>query len=254
MGVVIGSRPAEESLSEDPSHFFICYSSRDQATALEVVQFLEAGGLRCWISARDILPGYNYQESIVAALEAADGLVFLFSEASNASAEIRKELSLAASSNRPVFPLRLSPVKPSGALRYELATRQWIDIFPNREKALGTLARSMRQVLAEVREPRLTAHSATPSEAAPRHPSPGMPPAGADARPPPTPIIAPGGAQFEAIRALLARHIGPIAKVYVQKAAAEARTREEFCERLAACISASRDRTAFVKAVRTHLA
>ena len=241
-------------MSEDPSHFFICYSSKDQATALQVVQFLEAEGLKCWISARDILPGHNYQESIVAALEAADGLVFLFSEASNASAEIRKELSLAASGNRPVFPLRLSPVKPSGALRYELATRQWIDMFPDREKALGTLARTMHQGLAEVGQYGATARPVTPSEAAPRHPSNGMVLAGTDARPPTTLIIAPGGAQFEAIRALLARHIGPIAKVYVQKAAAEARTREEFCERLATHISASPDRTAFLKAVRTHLA
>ena len=143
---MVASRP-RNIFSEDPSHLFICFSSKDQATALQVVQFLEAEDLKCWISSRDILPGDNYQESIVTALEGARGIVFLFSEASSASAEIRKELSLAGSS-RPVFPLRLSPVTPTGALRYELATSQWIDIFPDREKALATLARTVRQVLA----------------------------------------------------------------------------------------------------------
>jgi hypothetical protein len=44
------------------------------------------------------------------------------------------------------------------------------------------------------------------------------------------------------------------AKIYIQNAAAEARTTEEFCERLAAQVSAPADRTAFLKAVRIHLA
>jgi len=68
------------------------------------------------------------------------------------------------------------------------------------------------------------------------------------------PIIAPDSAEFEAIRSLLAQHIGPIAKIYILNAAAEARTTEDFCERLAANVSGPADRTAFLKAVRIHLA
>ncbi len=112
------------------SHIFICFSSKDEAIARGVVAFLESAGLKCWISLRDVQPGENYQESIVRAIEAAQGIVFLFSESSNLSGEIRKELSIGGSINVPVFPLRLSPVAPTGALRYELATRQYIDIFP----------------------------------------------------------------------------------------------------------------------------
>jgi hypothetical protein len=239
-------------LSEDPTHLFICFSSKDQATASEVVRFLETEGLKCWISSRDILPGDNYQECIVTALESAHGIVFLFSEASRASGEIRKELSLAASANKPIFPLRLSPVMPTGALRYELATHQWIDIFPAPNDALGTVVRTVRQVLAasaRIGEERPVAHSSAAafSDPPPRAPPPGMPLPG-------TPIIAAGGVEFEAIRELLARHIGPIAKIYLQKAAAEARTEEDFCERLATYITASADRTAFLKAIRTRLA
>src|SRR5215813_6743818 len=103
---------------DESAHIFICFSSKDESTARKVVEFLEADGLRCWISSRDVPPGQNYQETIVQALEHANGVVFLFSENSNASGEIKKELALSGASNVPVFPLRLSPIQPSGALRY----------------------------------------------------------------------------------------------------------------------------------------
>jgi hypothetical protein len=191
-------------LSEDPTHLFICFSSRDQATALEVVEFLEVDGLKCWISSRDVLPGDNYQESIVTALEGARCVVFLFSEASIASGEIRKELSLASSGNKPILPLRLSPVMPTGALRYELATHQWIDIFPDREKALGILVRRVRQVLGtaaavEAYRPAAPVVAAARVDPTPRAPPSGTPPPGAGTRPPGMPIIAAGGGAFEAV-------------------------------------------------------
>ena len=244
-------------MSEDLSHLFISFSSKDQTIALEVVEFLEAEGLKCWISSRDILPGDNYQESIVTALEAAHGIVFLFSESSIASGEIKKELSLASSGGKPILPLRLSPVMPTGALRYELATHQWIDIFPDRQKALGRLVRTVRQILAARAGVAGRLVGTQTERIAPPNPTSGDLSSGisvaGDARPG-TPIIAIGGAEFDAIRELLARHIGPIAKVYVQQAATEARTTEDFCERLAAQISASADRTQFLKAVRSHFA
>ncbi len=135
-------------MSEPASHLFICFSSRDEAVAREVVEVLEANGLACWISLRNVSAGQNYQEAIVQAIEAALGIVFLFSESSSKSGEIKKELSIGASLNVPVFPVRLSPVLPSGALRYELAIRQWIDIFPERRDALGRLAETIKKTIA----------------------------------------------------------------------------------------------------------
>ena len=87
---------------------------------------------------------------------------------------------------------------------------------------------------------------ASPAEATP---SPGK----KRARKARAPIVAPGSPEFEAIRVLLARHIGPIAKVFVQKAATEARAPDDFCERLAAHVSAPSDRAAFLQAARAQL-
>lgn len=231
-------------------HIFICFSSKDVAVAHQVVEFLEADGLPCWISTRDVGPGQNYQETIVMALEGARAIVFLFSEFSNASGGIKKELSIGASTSIPVFPLRLSPIAPSGALRYELATRQWIDIFPDRENALSRLAEAIRR--SDVAEPADVATAAATADPAPEPPPPK--PAPRRARKIREPIVAPASEEFEAIRALLARHIGPIAKVLVAKAASQACTPHDFCEQLAAHVGAPADSAAFLRAVRAKLA
>src|ERR1700704_6486248 len=226
------------------SQLFICFSSKDQATAVEVVAFLEARGLPCWISARDVPTGQNYQETIVHALERARGIVFLFSEFSNESGGIRKELSSGGSINAPVFPLRLAPITPTGALRYELATRQWIDIFPDKERALAKLVDTIQRTVPGPR-PADSDRSAdgTPAQVA-------RPPIAVAGR---SPIVAAGSADFEAIRARLARHVGPIAKVFVQKAAADARSPDDFCERLATHVQAPAERGAFLQAARARL-
>jgi hypothetical protein len=233
------------------SHIFICFSSKDEAVAREVVEALEADGLKCWISFRDVLPGQNYQEAIVRALEAASGIAFLFSENSNKSLEINKELSIGGSLSVPVFPLRLSPIAPSGALRYELAIRQWIDIFPHRRYALTRLAQTIKKALdgpaeGEADLPPRPEPAAAKNALGKR--------AAVKKAPPRAPIIASGTPQFEAIRALLARHIGPIAKLFVERAAGEARTPDEFCEQLATHVAVQADRNAFVQALRKQLA
>jgi hypothetical protein len=225
---------------------FICFSSKDEATARRVVSFLEGRGVRCWISVRDVEPGQNYQEAIVQALESAKAIVFLFSENSAKSGEIKKELSLGSGGSIALIPLRLDPVLPSGALRYELATRQWIDAFPNLEDAFGKLLNAVRDALrgqagepsgpAELGGGEANARASMPVSATR------------------TQIVSPGSDEFEAIRSLLARHIGPIAKVMVQKASNDARSLDEFCERLGAHVQAPNDRVAFVKAARAKLA
>jgi TIR domain len=226
-------------------HIFICYSSKDESIALEVVGFLERRGIACWISQRDVEASENYQSAIVRALESAKGIVFLFSESSAPSGEVTKELSIAGSLKLPVFPLRLSPITPTGALRYELATRQWVDFFPDQERALTRLADTIERVLAGTTK--AEAGGANTHARVERAPVAAAQPASR------APIVAAGSEEFEAIRLLLARHIGPIAKVLVQKAAAEASSPGDFGERLAAHLKVPGERAAFVQAVQARL-
>jgi hypothetical protein len=178
--------------------------------------------------------------------------MFLLSEFSNTTGEVKKELSLASSFDIPVIPLRLTPTTPNAALQYELSTRQWIDAFPHLEAALD-------KAVAAVRETLLiggTAQEASRSKIKPRTTKPSPKPRPGEAAappPPPPPIVAPGSEAFEAIRALLAHHVGPIAKILVQKAAADAQSIDAFCEQLASHVHPAPERAKFVRAARQRL-
>lgn len=122
---------------------FVSHSSLDSAAAQAVVDAIEARGRPCWIASRDVLPGENYQQSIDAAIERSSAMVLIFSRNADNSDEIKKELSLASMKRLPVFPVRIEDLKPSGGLRYELATRQWIDAFRNWDGAMNRLAKQL---------------------------------------------------------------------------------------------------------------
>jgi serine/threonine-protein kinase len=152
-------------------------------------------------------------------------------------------------------------VLPTGALRYELATRQWIDLFEDPKQALGKLADTINRSLggsAPAKDVSLGTPHAAPSAITtpPALPSGQLEnPEAAKKRPRKKrePLLAPDSAEFEAVRAMLARHIGPIAKVLVQKAASEEKSLEELCVRLAAHVTAPPERAKFLQDARARL-
>jgi len=142
---------------------FISYATADRKQAVNVCDALERRGVECWIAARDVAPGENYQEAIVRALRGADAMALVFSGAANDSDEIKKELSLASRYGTPVIALRIQDVEPTDAFAYELSTRQWIDAFrgPGRSgKAIDLLASRIGQIAArKPAEPGVAAHA-----------------------------------------------------------------------------------------------
>ena len=132
---------------DDPAFapVFISYATTDRAEALKVCKAIERRETKCWISMRDVPPGANYQEAIVQALRTARAVVLIFSDAANASDEIKKELSLASRYRVPVIALRLKDVDPSDAFAYELSTRQWIDAFDGWDKSIDLLVSRIAQ-------------------------------------------------------------------------------------------------------------
>jgi formylglycine-generating enzyme required for sulfatase activity len=127
---------------------FISHSSRDLKPVRALVEALEARGIGCWLSERDIAAGDNYGDSIVDAIEKASAMVLVFSVNADNSDEIKKEIALASQRRITVVPVRIAEVTPSKMFRYELATRNWIDLFPNREEGLAKLADRLASILA----------------------------------------------------------------------------------------------------------
>jgi TIR domain len=118
---------------------FISHSSKDRKVAQTICIALENRGLACWMAGRNVGPGENFQEAIVRAIRAAKVMVLVFTDNANNSGEIKKELALASHHNLTVIPARVEDVVPSEAFAYELATRQWIDLFENWEDEIERL-------------------------------------------------------------------------------------------------------------------
>jgi hypothetical protein len=129
------------------SPIFLSYSSKDHAIAETICNALENRGLTCWMSSRDIQPGENFQVSIIRAIRSASMMVMVFSGNSNNSDEVKKEIALAGQHKLLVVPVRVEDVVPEEAFQYELATRQWIDLFENWEQAIERLATQIRSVI-----------------------------------------------------------------------------------------------------------
>jgi hypothetical protein len=157
------------------STIFISHSSKDQKVASAICAALESRGLKCWLASRDVGAGDNFQESIVNAIQSAKVMVLVFTDNANNSAEIKKELALASQNKLAVIPARAEDVVPTAALAYELATRQWINLFQDWENEIENLCARVRQIVP------VPAPATSQSQPATQPPSP--PPAAAADKP-----------------------------------------------------------------------
>jgi hypothetical protein len=129
---------------------FISYAHEDRTVANAVVATLESRGIRCWISPRDILPGEDWGEAIIDAIQEAHALVLVFSSHSNESDQIKREVERAVHQGLAVIPLRIEDVLPSKTLEYFISTQHWLDaLTPPLEDHLAHLADTITVLLAK---------------------------------------------------------------------------------------------------------
>jgi|SRR5450755_200483 TIR domain len=79
-GTLASSQTASEmpgpTVAERASRpIFLSYASHDAETARSICQFLESHGAPCWMAPRDVKPGAQYADAIVAAINEANALV-----------------------------------------------------------------------------------------------------------------------------------------------------------------------------------
>jgi hypothetical protein len=152
---------------------FISFASKDVKVAMTLCSALESRGFSCWIAARDIEPGANFQSAIVQALRSAKVMLLVFTANSNTSEEMTKELALASQRKLIVIPIRVEDVTPNDAFAYEFATRQWIDAFADWEVSIDQLSRRISQSLkVEEGSPPVEALAAEPVAPEPAPPAP----------------------------------------------------------------------------------
>jgi len=128
---------------------FICYAAHDKAVAEAICDALESRHIKCWIAPRDVLPGTEWAETIVDALDGSRVLVLVLSSSSNTSPQVIREVGRAASNGTPILPLRIDDVAPSKAMDYFISSHQWLYAQTGPlKKHLQRLADTVQQILA----------------------------------------------------------------------------------------------------------
>ncbi|MGQ0628954.1 MAG: toll/interleukin-1 receptor domain-containing protein [Phycisphaerales bacterium] len=110
---------------------FISYAHQDFPLAESLCLGLEARGIRCAIAPRDIPPGEAYGAWIARTIAGVRVVVLMLSSSSNASSMVMRELERAASLAKPLIPVRLEDIAPSGEMAF----------FVGREHRLDALSR-----------------------------------------------------------------------------------------------------------------
>jgi hypothetical protein len=127
---------------------FISYSNRDKIIADAACATLESQKIRCWIAPRDIVPGTDYAESLIQNLSNSRVMVLVFSQESNKSKHVMREVERAVSKGIPIIPLRIEDISPTKAMEYYLSSPHWLDaLTPPLEKHLEKLAQTVQTLL-----------------------------------------------------------------------------------------------------------
>jgi hypothetical protein len=109
-----------------PGRVFISHASEDHAIALAVCEALEGRGVPCWIAPRDITPGKDYAEALYDAIGECTSLVLVFSQHSNRSPQVRREVERAARDGDPIIPFRIDDTVPAASLQFNVGALDWL--------------------------------------------------------------------------------------------------------------------------------
>jgi TIR domain len=134
------------------NHVFVSHSHQDAPAAELIVEALEKNGVTCWIAPRDVPPGGSYAEAILNAIESASCFVLIYSENSNLSSHVLREVERALKFNLNIVPIRFDDSVPSKSLDYLLATVHWLAIAPeSRDRSIVKAAEQIAASLAKSR-------------------------------------------------------------------------------------------------------
>ena len=127
---------------------FISYSKNDKDLVFSICNYLEKNGITCWIAPRNIPPGSEYAAEIIKGIENCKLFLLMYSDTSNASQHVLREVGRAVHRNAPIIAYRITKATPTKSMEYFLETIQWLDA-PYKDCTTPTvLLKSIQNVLA----------------------------------------------------------------------------------------------------------
>ena len=101
---------------------FLSHSEKDKAVADTIVARLEAESVTCWVAPRDVVPGADWGESIINAIESSRIMILIFSRNANVSPQIKREVERAVNKGVYIIPFRVDDIPPARSLEYFIST------------------------------------------------------------------------------------------------------------------------------------
>ncbi|MEN3371147.1 MAG: hypothetical protein V7609_3290 [Verrucomicrobiota bacterium] len=131
---------------------FVSHSAKDKTVSDALVARLEAEGIRCWVAPRDVVPGADWGESIIDAIESSRIMVLIFSASANGSPQIKREIERAVDKGVYTIPFRIEDVRPTKAIEYFISSAHWLDAFSQPlGEHLDSLAKTIKAILTASR-------------------------------------------------------------------------------------------------------
>jgi hypothetical protein len=106
---------------------FISYAHSDGDIAFKICDDLEKHGYGCWIAPRDITPGHNWGKAIIQGINNSRLMIMVFSEDSNQSVQVLREIERAVHKKIPIVLFRISDIDPSEDFEYYVSAVHWLN-------------------------------------------------------------------------------------------------------------------------------
>lgn len=132
----------------NPKDVFISYCSANEADARWVKAVLEANGVSCWMAPESIPGGSSYPEQIPIAIEHCKVLVLVFSQKTNSSIWVPKEMLQALNCGKLVMPFMLEDCALGKDFAFPLTNVQRYPAYTDRQAVTEQMVREILVHLA----------------------------------------------------------------------------------------------------------
>ena len=107
---------------------FISHSSVNAKLAEYIVEELESKGLHCFIAPRNMTGGADYASELVENITECPIFLFLFTNESNKSGMVIREINEAVTLNKYIITLKIDNIEPNNSLRFYLSVNHWLSV------------------------------------------------------------------------------------------------------------------------------
>lgn len=131
---------------------FISYKSEDRKHAVHVKRILSANGITCWMDQDQIKVGEDYEKKIAEIMPQCHGLVFLISDLSQKSKEVKIEYEMARKFNLAIFPIKIEECTLTEYYDRELKhTQIAVDYAVGNEQLKNAVLETIRDKVYEIK-------------------------------------------------------------------------------------------------------